>query len=49
MNDWRDDGQAAHELELLQQQWLTDPAAQAEYQEFLDQRKQEEHQHEMEG
>ena len=47
MNDWREDGQAAHELELLQQQWLTDPVAQAEYQEFLDQRKQEELENEM--
>jgi len=28
---------------LLQQQWLTDPAAQAEYQEFLDKRKEEQH------
>ncbi len=43
MNDWREDGAAAHELELLQQQWLTDPSAQAEYQEYLDKRKEEQH------
>lgn len=43
MNDWREDGQAAHEMQLLQQQWLTDPAAQAEYQEYLDKRKEEQH------
>lgn len=44
MNDWREDGQAAHEMQLLQQQWLEDEAAQKEYQEYLDQLKQEEQQ-----
>jgi len=52
MDDWHETGEAAHAYELLMQEreeWLKDSAAQAEYQEFLDQRKQEEHQHEMEG
>ena len=37
MTDWREDGQAAHEMQLLQQQWLEDEAAQKEYQQHLDQ------------
>ena len=52
MDDWHNDGEAFHAFQLLQlerEEWLKDSAAQAEYQEFLDQRKQEEHQHEMEG
>lgn len=44
MNDWREDGAAAHEMQLLQQQWLEDEAAQKEYQQHLDQLKQEEQQ-----
>jgi hypothetical protein len=38
MNDWREDGQAAHEYETLMQEreeWLHDQQAQAEYQDFL--------------
>ena len=38
MDDWREDGEAAHAYELLMQEreeWLKDQAAQAEYLEFL--------------
>lgn len=48
MNDWHNDGAAAHELQLLHQQWLEDEAAQREYQQYLDQLTQEEKEHEME-
>lgn len=48
MNDWHEDGQAAHEMQLLHQQWLEDAATQLEYQQYIDQLKQEETQDEME-
>ena len=51
MTDWREDGQAAHEYQLLQQErdeWLADQQAQAEYQEFLSSQHKE-LQDEMEG
>lgn len=47
MNDWREDGEAFYEHELLMQEreeWLKDQAAQAEYLELL---KSQETQYEM--
>lgn len=45
MDDWHSDGEAAHAYQLLQQEreeWESDPKAQQEYQQYLDQLKQEE-------
>jgi len=44
MTDWRDDGQAAHEYQLLMQEreeWLRDEQAQMEYLEILKQQEAE--------
>ena len=51
MNDWHEDGEAFHALQLLQQEreeWEADQQAQEEYRKHLDQLKQEEYNNEME-
>lgn len=47
MSDWRDDGEAFHEFQLLQQEreeWEHDQKEQQEYRQYLDQSLQEEQQ-----
>lgn len=44
MSDWREDGAAFHAFELLQQEreeWERDQKVQQEYQQYLDQLKEE--------